>query len=319
MPQSCVWRGGETGRSCHGQCHVGETTLFHSRHATVDCHHPGFQAACCTASSYADLIDACHRGSAQKRKKNTACGDGETKIEDVFDYLRGDITWLPGSGWYFPICCPAESAFDDCHWVGKGTCDDNECDDNDVEVWLSPYGNGGSQCASGLNGRQKVLCCDAPKNLSPYLPVDLSKIFPTLPPKSDYPQFDEQLLGGDQSPVVNEPNQQTFGLVVIDGPPDTVQSMRRRDDSAFEIISCENMSNEGSSTIRVICKHGAASQCLIGGGTVDGTILHMPETCGHGSYVVAHEMSPSSDQDVSKLDHIVPFLANIADFDTFTS
>lgn len=27
-PSSCTWRGGESGRSCHGTCHTDEVTLY---------------------------------------------------------------------------------------------------------------------------------------------------------------------------------------------------------------------------------------------------------------------------------------------------
>ncbi|PIG87825.1 hypothetical protein AARAC_011883 [Aspergillus arachidicola] len=292
MPQSCVWRGGESSRSCHGQCHEGEMTLFHSRHATTNCYRPGFQAACCEASSYGKLLEACHIGSNifGVGKGKQECETGQTKIAEIYQPT------ILGSGIYRPICCPSESAFENCHWVGKGTCDDNECSDTDVEFMLDKYGDTTSQCAAGLNGRQKVLCCNAPKSINPFLPVDLDKVFPTLPPKSDYPDFDLQNLGADSTPVVNEPNQQTFGMVIIDGPPEAVTKLRRRDNMGFEVLDCDAISETGHSTVRVVCSGREATDCQIGNGVVNGTILHMPDGCGPGAYVVSHSLRVSDNQ-----------------------
>lgn len=163
---------------------------------------------------------------------------------------------------------------------------------------LDPFGDSNQRCAAGLNGRSKVLCCNAPKTISPYLPVDLDKIFPTLPPKSDYPDFDLQNLGGDSNPVVNEPNQQTFGMVIIDGPPDTVSNLQRRDGIGLEVLDCEGISETGSSTIRVVCTRENPADCEIGGGVVDGTILRMPDGCGPGTYAMARALRPAENQHV---------------------
>lgn len=297
MPQSCVWRGGESGRSCHGQCHEGESTLFHSRHATVDCLSPGFQAACCDASTFGEMIDACFVGPLgyKNLEGKKVCPDGFTKIAKQFKV--GLPSFVPGSGTYRPLCCPDDSAFEGCHWVGQGTCDDNECDDNDVQVMLDRYGDSSSQCAAGLNHRKKALCCNAPKNLNPFLPVDLDKIFPTLPPEDYFPQFDLQHLGGYFQPAVDEPNQQAFGMVIIDGPPETVSNLQRRDGSHLEILSCDDISEDRRSTIRIACMSDASdADCDIGGGVTNGTILRMPDGCGPGQYAVAHDRRHSQDQ-----------------------
>lgn len=283
------------GSDCVSQCDA-KSECGKDADPPVNCYRPGFQAACCTASTFANMIDACFVGCGEDKKENLVCPTGYTIIAVKCNPKLP--SWL-GRYFYMPICCPDASAFQGCHWIGKGTCDDNECDDNDVEVMLDSYGDSNFLCAGGLNGRRKVLCCNAPKNLNPFLPVDLNKIFPTLPPKTDYPQFDLQNLGSDSLPVVNKPNQQTFGLVVIDGPPETVSSLQHRDGSHMEVLSCDNISEDRPSTIRVVCmKSGPGSNCEIGGGIVSGTILRMPDGCGPGTYAVAHDMRPSLDQDL---------------------
>lgn len=56
MPTSCTWRGSG---SCHGQCHPGEVTLFHSPNGSTKCLRPGMQAFCCETNTWADLIKTC--------------------------------------------------------------------------------------------------------------------------------------------------------------------------------------------------------------------------------------------------------------------
>ncbi|KAL4993981.1 hypothetical protein BDV10DRAFT_189441 [Aspergillus recurvatus] len=179
------------------------------------------------------------------------------------------------------LCCPAGAAFQNCHWVGKGTCDDNECDDNDVQVDTATYGDSPGSCVG--NSRKKVLCCDSPKNLNHFLPVD-------------YPQFDLQNLGGN-SVLTTDLNANTFGMIIIVGPEDTVQSLRRRDGSDLHVLDCGNIRADGRSHIRLVCPREFNSTCdKLHRGGVEGTILRMPEGCGLGSYTVLHALRPAPDR-----------------------
>lgn len=63
MPSSCMWRGGETGCGCHGQCHSGEVTLFHSRRGSKYCCTPGQQSFCCESNTWTRLVDSCSYSS----------------------------------------------------------------------------------------------------------------------------------------------------------------------------------------------------------------------------------------------------------------
>ncbi|KAJ5487608.1 hypothetical protein N7530_001908 [Penicillium desertorum] len=290
MPSSCLWRGGEgtSGRpSCHGQCHTGELTLFHSRHATKNCLRPGYQAFCCQAETWTRQIDACKYTSCGKK-----CGSGTTSGMVKVAQRLGQCFWGDAQ----ELCCPSDATFQGCHWVGKGTCDDNECDDNDVQLATDTYGNSGSGCVG--NSRKKVLCCNSPKNLNPFLPVELEKVFPTLPPASDYPQFDLQNLGAS-GVISTSLNDNTFGLIIIVGAEDTVQSLRRRDGSDLHVLDCGNVKTKGRSVVRFVCPSGSANSTCdkIGLGGVEGTILRMPEGCGPdlGSYAVLHGVSPAAE------------------------
>ncbi|KAA8652731.1 uncharacterized protein ATNIH1004_001636 [Aspergillus tanneri] len=289
MPSSCLWRGGEssTGRpSCHGQCHTGEVTLFHSRHATKNCLRPGFQAFCCETETWTRQIQECKYTSCGKK-----CGDGDTSGMVKVAQKRGECLW----GEAQELCCPSDAAFQNCHWVGKGTCDDNECDDNDVQLDTNTYGDSSGGCVG--NSRKKVLCCNSPKNLNPFLPVALDKVFPTLPPAENYPQFDLQNLGGD-SVLTGDTNANTFGLIIIVGPEEAVQSLRRRDGSDLHVLDCHNIRTDGRSHIRLVCSdEGANSTCdRIHRGGVEGTVLRMPDGCGPGSYSVLHAVRPAADK-----------------------
>jgi hypothetical protein len=120
MPSTCQWRGGETGRSCHGQCHTDEVTLFHSKHATVNCFAPGYQAFCCQSNTWDALVGSCAWST------DDTCPTGKTWVAlrntFILEHGLSDSEYVKVPEAY---CC--DSGFDACHWIGQGTCDDNEC------------------------------------------------------------------------------------------------------------------------------------------------------------------------------------------------
>lgn len=124
MPSTCQWRGGETGAACHGQCHTGEVTLFHSKHATVSCLSPGLQSFCCESNTWDALVGSCAWST------DNTCPTGKTwvALRTAFSSERDDYD-INGHPYEVTTqeayCC--DSGFDECHWIGKGTCDDNEC------------------------------------------------------------------------------------------------------------------------------------------------------------------------------------------------
>lgn len=164
----------------------------------------------------------------------------------------------------------------------------------DIELALDPAGATGQTC---WWGRQKPLCCNTPNNLSPFLPVSLDKLFPTLPPDSDIPVFDKSTIGSGPS-LVGEANPQAFGLVVIDGPPGAVKSLRKRDGSHISFVDCDQERGNGRGIAQFVCmndsKHSNCKDMHLGG--LAGTILAMPDDCGFASYVVAHSVMPSLNQ-----------------------
>ncbi|GJC92737.1 mutanase [Colletotrichum higginsianum] len=285
MPSTCQWRGGETGCSCHGQCHATEVTLFHSSHGSKNCCKPGQQAFCCVSDTWSSVVDSCSFSESDEcpsdKKRNGyrnvyKCEYGLSEAYCGFEKQA--------------LCCAAE--FDKCHWIGKGTCDDNECASYEVELALDRYGDTKSQCAAGFNGRKKVLCCTPPHKLNPFIGVSLDKLFPTLPPPTDVPDYDlEHIRFDGDSP-------EAFGFVVIDGPPDVVTSLTKRDGSHIEFLDCEpsKKHNITTHTVRYICLDASdASNCddiHIGG--APGTIVKLPEGCGFATYGVVSEVRESN-------------------------
>lgn len=172
----------------------------------------------------------------------------------------------------------------------------------DIELVVDSAGATGSSCGgSGLSGRVKPLCCNTPNSLSPFLPVPLENLFPTLPPAANIPVFDSQQIASGIS-LVGQSNPQAFGLVVIDGPPDAVTSLSKRDGSHIQFLDCDQYRGDGPRTARFVCNNSSdKSNCDdMHQGGLAGTILKMPEECGFATYAVGHAVSPSSSQDLPK-------------------
>ncbi|KAF2717776.1 hypothetical protein K431DRAFT_297554 [Polychaeton citri CBS 116435] len=281
LPQDCQWRGSG---SCHGQCHVGEVTLAHSAHGSTKCLKPGQQAFCCVSNEWASLTDKC----AWSNGCDSCPADSNYAVSSR-KIKKGLFSSCTQS-----FCCPYD--FQNCHWIGKGTCDDNECSGTDVQVGLDPTGDTSSACAAGLNGRLKPLCCNTPENLSPFLPVPLENLFPTLPPSGDIPAFDDQILSQLPSLVGANPNNGAFFFVVIDGPPDAVTNLNKSDGSHLEFLTGPVHHGQTSQTAHFICMDDSpSSNCddmYLNG--LNGTIIRLPDHLGFAQWAVAHDVRPAN-------------------------
>lgn len=276
LPQHCEWRGSG---SCHGQCHAGEVTLAHSPHGDKSCLAPGQQAFCCQSTTWSQFVDKCAWGPK--------CGDCPSDAPFSVNTRSVYAGFLSSCDQHF--CCPYN--FQNCHWVGKGTCDDNECSATDVEVGLDPMGDTGSLCAGGFSSRQKPLCCNTPQDLNPFLPVPLVDLFPTLPPTTDVPAFDQQTLNQLPSLVGANPIPNAFFFIVIDGPPGAVSNVNKRDGSHLEFLTTRGL-HDGlePQTAQFVCMDDSpGSNCdamhLEG---LEGSVLRMPDGMGFAKYAVAH-------------------------------
>lgn len=281
LPSSCQWRGSG---SCHGQCHSGEVTLAHSSHGSKSCLAPGKQAFCCESTTWSEYTDKC----AWADGCDDCPGDAPYSVS-TRDRVHGFFQHCEQK-----FCCPYD--FQGCHWIGKGTCDDNECSSTEVQVARDAKGDTGSLCAAGLNGRQKPLCCRAPNDLNPFLPVPLDHLFPTTPPMTDVPAFDLQPLTFSPGLVSANPSFDAFLFVVIDGPPDKVTTVNKRDGSHLDFLTGGTHHGQEPQVAHFICMDDSAdSNCddmHIKG--LEGTILRMPDNMGFAQWAVAHAVSESS-------------------------
>ncbi|KAH6871039.1 hypothetical protein B0T10DRAFT_417778 [Thelonectria olida] len=286
-PRSCQWRGGESGSACHGQCHEAELSIVRDKHGSLTC-SSGKQVYCCTSERYQEVLEGCSMG-----KCSGDCPDGTYEVAKQSCGTNGKKK---------PWCCKLD--LQNCHWVGKGSCDDNNCENSDLQ--LSRSNRGGGKWACGVTGRKKSLCCNAPNDIDPYTPVDLKYLFPDPPAADDTIKFDLQVLGGfggsgagsTKDTSIKDPASGVFGFVLIAGPKDSVSSIDKRDGSHVEVVDCASIQSSERQTTRIICTNdGADSNCddMLEGG-LDGTILRMPDECGPGTYVVAHSLRRSDNQ-----------------------
>ncbi|KAF7904098.1 hypothetical protein EAF00_001432 [Botryotinia globosa] len=167
---------------------------------------------------------------------------------------------------------------------------------NMILLDLDAYGDSHKLCS--LSGRSKSLCCNAPTSDSPFLPVALDRIFPTLPEKVDVPKWDLQALGLPMNigPGAGGVNNQGFRFVLIDGPSSVVTTMSKRDGSDYVFLGCP--AGKTRQTVRIFCNSNSlTSNCheILEAG-VDGTIIKLSEGCGPGTYAVAHSLSLSDNQ-----------------------
>ncbi|KAG9759588.1 glycoside hydrolase family 18 protein, partial [Aureobasidium melanogenum] len=305
MPRDCTWRGGESGgpgRACHGQCHNGELTLLFDGWGSQRC-ASGRQTFCCTADRYKELLEGCQLGD---------CGGSCDKFTGTYEVAKQydfGACWNHAiHGYKRPWCCKQNMA---CHWVGKGSCDQNNCDGhNDIQLSLSGYGDSSTLC--GVAGRKKSLCCNAPDSVDPFTPVPLDEIFPEVPPATYPSRWDLQYLGGGIDPYGNgeldgnnnlkDPNLGPFGFVLISGPKDVVASFSKRDDSHMEFVDCPSINSTSRQKTRIFCNNdGPDSNCAdVMENGLDGTVVRMPDHCGPGQYIVAHSIKRSEDQSLPR-------------------
>jgi chitinase len=223
-------------------------------------------------------------------------------LEDVLDGLDMDLEKR--------YCCPAKDLknWKNCAWYGQpGSCFDNHCPiGHSVQLETSAYGLGES-CFPRLE-RERVFCCDPANGESPFLPVDLSKLFPN-PPTGDHVSTDFDLQSdntwgdGQADTSSTLPNDSTFGFVVLTSPEELQVSLDKRDGSHWEVFNCNDAVSEEAQTVQMFCTDiSENSNCYkisLGHG-VPGTILEMPKGCGPSKYAVAKSMVLSADQKLPK-------------------
>ncbi|EEA26608.1 hypothetical protein PMAA_076690 [Talaromyces marneffei ATCC 18224] len=317
-PSTCTWRGGPG--LCNGQCHGGEVALASSKDGGNGHCSDGRQFYCCPIPEVAD-------GAGINCGWKDKCSDDQTILTFAGTFLE-DIAPIAGlAGLFGPdledaldqldidnekqYCCGKEEAtnWKDCYWAGTtgkflNSCDDNHCNTGiEVELTTSYFGEG-ETCAP-MYERQRAFCCTPASGRSLFLPVPLEYLFPN-PPSSNIadPVFNlevDDTWGTGNAEGEDEPNNASFGFVVITAPDEVSVSLDKRDGAPWEVFDCLDSESEGEHTVRVICTDSSpGSRCRdihLGDG-VPGTILQMPAGCGPGKYAVAKAMDLSPVQDL---------------------
>ncbi|KAL9030617.1 MAG: hypothetical protein Q9196_001284 [Gyalolechia fulgens] len=314
-PDKCVWRG--SAPDCNGRCHDGEVTVQLNRWGDGKYCEDGNKAYCCEVTN--DKENNCYWSGVGK-----SCNAGDTALTFAGTFLGAiaDVVDLfPPTLLGFALeetldaldmelekryCCPPEDAkkWENCHWYGEpGTCFDNHCNlGHQVQLATSAYGLGES-CAPRLE-RDRVFCCDPTEGRPPFLPVPLENLFPH-PPQGDNidTDFDLQVDNtwgdGKADTAGDEPNESSFGFVVLTSPDELQVSLDKRDGSHWELFNCNDAVSEEEQTIQMFCTDASEdSNChkISLGHGVPGTILEMPEGCGPSKYAVAKSMMLSTVQ-----------------------
>ncbi|KAF3286577.1 hypothetical protein TWF970_008429 [Orbilia oligospora] len=281
----CYWRGNEG--HCNGRCHDGEVFMVADNQGDNgrSC-LKGLRAFCCEVEN-TQVLEACDYGE---------CGATDCSgMGDKTELIDGGKEYNGcGRGVSKPFCCTKKSGVKTCNWSGHGAdCVEPVCRTDQIQLRTSSRGDAGGQCRWG---RQRALCCNAPKGHSSFLPVDLSMVFPTLPPADYDPAYGLVLHDN----TVPNPREGPFAMVIVVGPADDVSTFSKRDGSHMELFDCP-IPREGDNGIhkaKAVCR-GDPENCnqifkLEGG--VEGTFVKMPSHCTGNRYVRAIHLKRAEDQ-----------------------
>jgi chitinase len=313
-PKTCTWR--STAPLCNGHCEDQEVLVQMNPWGDSTYCEDGNKAYCCKTSDHSNKCYWTGMGGD--------CNSGDTAFtfagsfaETVSDFLKSFPSGLIGIALEEALdeldksltaryCCPpAETKrWKNCAWHGApGSCFDNHCDaGHQVQLTSSQYGQG-ENCFPHVE-RTRVFCCDVADGGSPFSPVPLKYLFPS-PPQGDNVDIDTTLKTdntwgtGRTKTGDDEPNDSTFGFVVLASPEELQISLDKRDGSDWEVFNCNDATSEEAQTIQIYCGKADTSKCdkIHLGKGVPGTILEMPAGCGPSRYAVAKEMVQSSSQE----------------------
>ncbi|KAI4285352.1 MAG: hypothetical protein L6R38_000708 [Xanthoria sp. 2 TBL-2021] len=314
-PDKCVWRG--TAPSCNGRCHDGEVTVQQNKWGDGKYCEDGNKAYCCEVTNdkqndcyWTGTGGSCEAGDKALTFAGTFLGDIADFVDLFPDTLIGDVLEDGLDQLDMELekryCCPPDDfkKWTNCHWYGEpGSCFDNHCNlGHQVQLATNAYGLGRS-CSPRLE-RERVFCCDASSGASPFLPVPLENLFPHPPEGDDVDtdfdlQVDNTWGDGQADTADDEPNEASFGFVVITSPEELQVSLDKRDGSHWELFNCNDALSEEEQTVQMFCtdfsENSTCHKISLGYG-VPGTILEMPKGCGPSKYAVAKSMMLSEVQ-----------------------
>ncbi|KAL5087414.1 hypothetical protein Trisim1_007813 [Trichoderma cf. simile WF8] len=269
-PATCHWT-----KSCNDRCDAGETTL-----ALDDYGGGGFCSGnrkqfCCPASNINRALDECqwYYGfvtSCPKKEKPQLLAALDSAV----------------------FCCPKTPRFkrSTCNWYGSSfLCNNANCPVGKITVARTSWGTQSPGC---YFGGLRSYCCDSPYggDAGGTLPVALDHLFPEYQeiPVDDEAVYQEALDSAWSWDI--DPDTTPFAWVVMVGPPESVQSLDKRDGSSLETFDCPNPDpgDYGVQTFKAIClaesEDHDCEDLLLGDGAY-GTIARLPKSCGPDEWV----------------------------------
>ncbi|KAK4033695.1 hypothetical protein C8A01DRAFT_39851 [Parachaetomium inaequale] len=170
---------------------------------------------------------------------------------------------------------------------------------NEIIASITQWEDEFSSCVAG-----RALYCELPTEDDAFLSMPLEWLFPTLPPADYKATFTMDNPEPKLLPPGGLGALQPFGFVVIDGPPDKVVSLDRRNGSHMHIIDLDydpavlkHQDNETYTARFVYTDDSADSNCDdIHLGGAEGTIVKLPSDCGFTGYGVIHAIEPATDR-----------------------
>ncbi|KAM0814064.1 putative chitinase [Seiridium cardinale] len=271
-PETCHWT------KCGQACGEGEITLALDDYGGGGHCNVNRKSFCCPASAAQKSVEAC------EWKGGTTCPSDKPQ----------KLTYSGVSS----LCCPEKPKFKSCKWQGTpGFCNQANCPVDQITVAQSSWSTPGNSNGCWFGGK-KSFCCDSPVGGASggTLPVGLDRLFPEYDeiPSEDEPTWAEaQESSSEEGEVAGnllDPNENSFAWVVMVGPPDSVQSLDRRDGSFLETFNCPDPapSDYNTQTFHAVCmadsENHDCEDLLLGGGAY-GTLARLPEDCGPDEWV----------------------------------
>jgi hypothetical protein len=122
-----------------------------------------------------------------------------------------------------------------------------------------------------------------------------------LPPADAVPQFELLNFGGGVG--VTDPDETGVAFFLMAGSDTAVSTLSKRDNPGLHFLDCPvgilDAPMDKAHTARIICLNAPEKDCFrVRLNGVEGTIVHMPQECGNGTYVRAISLEPSRNQAV---------------------
>ncbi|CAG7942048.1 unnamed protein product [Penicillium salamii] len=321
-PEDCRWDDSHSSaykKDCSGKCKVGEILIVNDSFGWKGTLHGGgygdrcsrgAKSFCCKAGNMEQYLKICTwtkcggKCPSDRPYELTTDSGGPNPNGRCTDSTNALVD--PQGAKNRRLYCPSKNSFRNCGWNSAKYCS-STCGLNQITLDLDPLGKSSANNPCH-NGRQQAFCCDPPGGLnSPFLPVDLEKLFPPKyrPSPDAQPTFELASFGRRYTgPTKDEnPNNSGVAFFLVAGSYTAVSSMSKRENPGLEFIDCPSdilsRSNDEHQTVRVVCYSENVPDCFrVQEGGVEGTVVQMPEECGGTSWARAISLTLSQNQTV---------------------